>query len=78
MKEIKIPGPMRMIWGSLAAYWLAHTLNAGFNAVAIMLLMMIPVVIVDLYFKLPVQEESIQPLPPIPPNPDNSVQEDSA
>lgn len=41
---------MRIVWGSLGAWWLAHVLNPGFNPIAIMLLLLIPVLIKELYF----------------------------
>lgn len=47
MKLIKLPGPMRIIWGSLGCYWLKDIINPGFLAIAIMLLLFIPVLIME-------------------------------
>lgn len=55
MEIISMPRPMRWVWGSLGAYWLADMINPGFFSIAIMALLMIPVLIMDLYY--PPQEE---------------------
>ncbi|MDT8407128.1 MAG: hypothetical protein RQ715_07740 [Methylococcales bacterium] len=41
--SVKIPGPMRYIWASLGALWLADIINTGFFVVATLLLGFIPV-----------------------------------
>ncbi len=58
MELIKLPTPMRVIWGSLAAWWLAQIINPGFNAVAVMLLFMIPVLANELYLVLPKKRQT--------------------
>jgi predicted signal transduction protein with EAL and GGDEF domain len=40
---------MRMAWGSLVAYYLAGVINPAFIAIAVMIALFIPVLIVDLY-----------------------------
>ena len=75
METIKIPGPMRMIWGSLGAWWLAYFLNPAFNAITIMLIFMIPVVVMEIYFASPAKTNITTPQRL---SPDNSAQEDSA
>ncbi|MGD7036956.1 hypothetical protein [Methylotuvimicrobium buryatense] len=45
MPEIKLPGPMRMVWGSLGCLWLAGIINKGFYTTAIILLLFVPVLI---------------------------------
>lgn len=46
MPEIKLPGPMRMVWGSLGCFWLAGILNKGFYTTAVILLLFVPVLII--------------------------------
>ncbi len=58
MTVVKVPRPMRMVWGCLVAYWLSGVVNPGFVAIAVMIAMFIPILIVDPYF--PSQPE-IQP-----------------
>lgn len=50
LKIIKMPGPMRMVWGSAIAYWLAGIINPAFIAIAVMIALFIPVLIADPYF----------------------------
>ncbi|MGZ4976634.1 MAG: hypothetical protein ACXV8O_05720 [Methylobacter sp.] len=50
MKIVKMPGPMRMVWGSLVAYWLSGIINPAFVAIAVMIILFIPILIVDPYF----------------------------
>jgi len=45
LKIIKMPTPMRMVWGSLVAYWLAGIINPAFVAIAVMIALLIPVLI---------------------------------
>lgn len=49
MQLITPPKPIRAAWGSLAAWWLAYIINPGFHAVAVMLLLMIPILLLDRY-----------------------------
>ncbi|MGR9045974.1 MAG: hypothetical protein ACU83N_11800 [Gammaproteobacteria bacterium] len=46
-KNIKLPGPMRFVWGSLGCYWLSGNGHAGFFGIALMLLSMIPVLMIE-------------------------------
>lgn len=70
-----LPRPLRLAWGSLGAWWLAHVLNPGFNPIAVMLLLLIPILVKELYFTRPKQptfttnEKAID---------ENSTQENSA
>lgn len=57
MNVVKVPRPMRMVWGSVIAYWLSGVINPGFVAVAVMIALFIPILIVDPYF--PSQPESL-------------------
>lgn len=50
LKIIKMPRPMRMVWGSLVAYWLAGIINPAFVAIAVMIALFIPILIVDPLF----------------------------
>jgi hypothetical protein len=50
METIKMPRPMRWMWASLGAYWLAGIIHPGFFSVAIMALLMIPIIIADVMF----------------------------
>lgn len=50
LKIVKMPKPMRMVWGSLVAYWLAGIINPAFVAIAMMIALFIPVFIVDPLF----------------------------
>jgi uncharacterized ion transporter superfamily protein YfcC len=47
---VKVPRPMRMVWGSVVAYWLAGVINPAFIAVAVLITLFIPVFIIDPYF----------------------------
>jgi len=48
--EIKLPGPMRMVWGALAAYYLRDIIHPAFTFIAVMILMMLPVLIANKLF----------------------------
>lgn len=50
LKIVKVPRPMRMVWGSAIAYWLAGIINPAFIAIAVMIVLFIPVLIADPYF----------------------------
>ena len=50
LKIVKVPKPMRMVWGSAIAYWLSGIINPAFVAVAVMIALFIPVLIADPYF----------------------------
>jgi hypothetical protein len=55
VKTVKVPGPMRMVWGSLMAYWLSGIVHPAFVAIAVMIALFIPILIADPYF--PTQPE---------------------
>lgn len=40
-----MPRPMRMVWGSLVAYWLSGIINPAFVAIAVMIALFIPILI---------------------------------
>ncbi len=46
MPETRLPGPIRMIWGSLGCFWLAGIINKGFYTSAVLLLLFIPLLII--------------------------------
>lgn len=60
METIKIPGPMRLVWGSLGAWWLAYILNPGFHSISVLLLFLVPVVVKEIYSS----PRSEKPTPP--------------
>jgi len=49
-KSVVLPGPMRMVWGALAAYWLRDIIHPAFTLIAVMILLMIPVLIANIFF----------------------------
>jgi len=61
METIKIPGPLRITWGSLGSWYLAHLINPGFNGVAILLICLIPVVTIEIYFFIPAKTKFTAP-----------------
>ncbi|MGZ5028228.1 MAG: hypothetical protein ACXWF8_15990 [Methylobacter sp.] len=50
MKIIKMPRPMRMVWGGLVAYWLSGIIHPAFVTIAVMIVLFIPILIADPYF----------------------------
>jgi hypothetical protein len=50
LQVVKIPRPMRMVWGGLAAYWLSGIIHPAFVAIAVMIVLFIPILINE-YFK---------------------------
>ncbi|TAK63505.1 hypothetical protein [Methylobacter sp.] len=50
MKVIKMPRPMRMVWGSAVAYWLSGIINPAFVAIAVMIALFIPILISEYLF----------------------------
>ena len=50
MKQIKFPSTLIIVIGSLAAFWLAGIMNRSFNAVGVMILLIIPVLIANYLF----------------------------
>lgn len=75
MELITLPRPIRIIWGSIGAWWLAHVLNPGFNPIAIMLLLLIPILVKELYFT---QQEQTTNNAADESTEENSAQENSA
>ncbi|MEE9354711.1 MAG: hypothetical protein V3U75_03895 [Methylococcaceae bacterium] len=47
MKLIKLPGPGRMVWGAVGAYWLSHMIHPLFVFIAVIILLIIPILVVD-------------------------------
>lgn len=58
MAEAYIPGPMRVIWGSMGAWWVGHVLNPGFFSVAVLMAFWMPVLFIELYYHLPSSESA--------------------
>ncbi|WP_031434044.1 hypothetical protein [Methylomarinum vadi] len=52
MQPVTLPNPIRILCSSLASWWLAHSMNPGFFAVATMLLLMIPLWATELLLSL--------------------------
>jgi hypothetical protein len=50
LKIIKVPKPMRMVWGCVIAYWLAGIVNPAFIVIAVLIALFIPILVVDSYF----------------------------
>lgn len=50
MKVIKVPSPMRLLCGGAIAYWLAHIINPAFVAIAVMIVLFIPLFMADNLF----------------------------
>lgn len=42
---------MRMVWGSLVAYWLAGIINPAFVVIAVMIALFIPILINEYFFQ---------------------------
>lgn len=62
-KNVVLPSPMRMVWGALAAYCLRDIIHPAFTLIALMILLMIPVLIANMFFperKPIVIDESIE------------------
>jgi hypothetical protein len=53
LKIIKMPRPMRMVWGSLVAYWLSGIINPAFVAIAVMIALFIPILISEYLYPAP-------------------------
>ncbi|MDT8424428.1 MAG: hypothetical protein RQ733_00475 [Methyloprofundus sp.] len=52
-KNVLLPGPMRMVWGALAAYYLRDIIHPAFTLIAVMILLMIPILIANMLFPQP-------------------------
>lgn len=51
MKLVKVPSSMRLLCGAALAYWLAGTINPAFVAIAVMIVLFIPVFLWDYCFE---------------------------
>jgi len=60
MKKIRLPSPIIMVIGGLAAFWIADIIHPGFNPIGVMILMLIPVLIVELFYPQPELEQLIE------------------
>ena len=79
MKIIKLPNPVILLIGSMGAFWIADIVNPGFNPVAVMILLLIPILIFELLYPQPEIEqlfEQSQPAPVEPPVPEEPVSGD--
>lgn len=61
MKIIKLPRPTRLIFGSLGAFWLAVAIHPGFNSVGIIILLLIPVLIFELFYPQQEMQQLLNP-----------------
>lgn len=60
MKKTKLPRPTRMIYAALAAFWIAGIIHPGFNPIAVMLLLFIPVLIIEIMYPQPDLESLVE------------------
>lgn len=51
---------MRMVWGSLVAYWLADIINPAFVAIAVMIALFVPILITEYFFPAAPQSNTNQ------------------
>ncbi|MDP2902950.1 MAG: hypothetical protein Q8N96_07540 [Methylovulum sp.] len=60
--NLNAPGPMRILCGSAAAYWLSGIINPAFVAIAVMILLFFPVFFLDFLFpeQPPIQAGTIE------------------
>jgi hypothetical protein len=49
MNLVKVPSPMRLLCGGALAYWLSHIINPAFVAIAVMIVLFIPIFVSDYY-----------------------------
>jgi len=54
---IKAPSPMRLLCGGVLAYWLSGFVNPAFVAIAVMIVLFIPIFIADPYATDPGQSD---------------------
>ena len=50
MKIIRLPNPIVMVFGSLAAFSISGIIHPGFNPIGIMILLFIPVLIIEFLY----------------------------
>lgn len=50
---------MRMVWGSLVAYWLAGIINPAFVVIAVMIALFIPILINEYFFQALLEHDDI-------------------
>jgi hypothetical protein len=60
MKKITLPNPVIMIFGGLAAFWVADIIHPGFNPIGVMILLLIPLLIVEILFPKEGLKEQIE------------------
>ncbi len=61
MKLVKVPSPTRLLCGGALAYWLAHIINPAFVAIAVMIVLFIPIFITDYFPDRPVEVDINRP-----------------
>jgi hypothetical protein len=67
MNIIKIPSPMRLLCGALLAYWLSGIMHPGFVAIAVLILLFIPVFYPDYADAGRMEADQYAPPPPAQP-----------
>lgn len=55
---VKVPGPIRLLCGGTLAYWLSHIINPAFVAIAVMIVLFIPVFLSNYFYVLINAEQS--------------------
>lgn len=63
MKVVKVPSPTRLLCGGALAYWLSHIINPAFVAIAIMIVLFIPIFTTDYFSDQLVEAHVPAPLP---------------
>ncbi len=61
MKIIRLPNPIVLVFGGLAAFSIADMIHPGFNPIGIMILLLIPVLIIELLYPTQELEEQLYP-----------------
>lgn len=54
---------MRILWASLSSGLIASVLNPAFDSIAVLFLLLIPVLMIELYFHQPVNYPAPKPVP---------------
>ena len=58
MKKIKLPHPMKLAIASISAFWIANIIHSAFNPIGVMVLLLIPILVFDLFY--PQQDKLIK------------------
>jgi len=58
--KIKLPNPIVMVIGGLGSFWIADIINPGFNPIAVMIFMLIPILIFEFLYPQTELEQLIE------------------